>query len=408
MTSWGGSDDSVSTGAIRTDVIRVLIADDDDVMRHTLARIVDRSEGMELAGSAADGAEAVRMGASLQPDVALIDVSMPGWSGVEVTEALRTASPATRIVALSGSAERTAVLAMLAAGAAGYLLKGPSTNLAEAVRAASRGEGVLAHEVASDVIGELSTHLSRQHQEETEHLRQRNEIFQAIDHGLRISFQPVVSLASRRVVGHEALSRFGTGPTRPPDQWFAQAWSVGLGFELETCAFQQAVSDAGQAQAARFMSVNLSPVVLTDPRFAAQMESCSMVDRLILEVTEHAVVDDYDALTRALNRFRAAGARVAIDDAGAGHSSLRHVLILRPDIVKIDISLITGIHEDPAKQAVAAGIISSTRDLGAVIVAEGIEKEAELRCVADLGAHYGQGYLLGRPSPLGPSLFPTP
>ncbi len=388
-------------------LIRVLIADDDEAVRRTLARIVGRSDGLVLAGAAATGAEAVRLGLELQPDVALIDVSMPGGDGIQVTEALRAGSPATRVVALSGSAERGEVLAMLAAGASGYLLKGASTDVAAALRAASRGEGVLAGEIASEVIGELSNRLSRQRHDENERHLKAARIRDALDGGLHMAFQPVLSLDTGQVVGHEALARFRVGPARPPDQWFAEAWSAGLGYELEVAAFRRAVATAFLSPSGRLVGVNLSPVVIADPRFAAEFDSCPIADRLVLEVTEHAVVDDYGPLCRALDRFRAAGARVAVDDAGAGYASLRHVLILRPDLVKLDRSLVTGIHDDQAKRAVAVGIISSARELGAEVVAEGIEVEAELRCVADLGARLGQGYFLGRPSPLGPALFPT-
>ncbi len=408
MTGRGGTTDRAGATTLEGGgTIRVLIADDDEAVRRTLARLVARSDGLVLAGAATSGDEAISLGLALQPDVALIDVSMPGRDGIKVTEALRAGSPATRVVALSGSAERAEVLGMLAAGASGYLLKGATTDLVAALRAAGRGEGVLAGEIASEVIGELSTRLSRQREDEQERHLRAARVRDAIDGGLHMAFQPVMTLDTGRIAGHEALARFRTGPARPPDQWFAEAWSVGMGFELELAAFQQAVATAARVAGTRLVSVNLSPGVLTDPRFAAQMETCPLADRLVLEVTEHAVVDDYGPLVRALHRYRAAGARVAVDDAGAGYASLRHVLILRPDLVKLDRSLVTGIHEDQAKRAVAVGIISSASELGATVVAEGIEEEAELRCVAGLGARLGQGYLLGRPSPLGPALYPA-
>ena len=154
MTGRGGTTDRAGATTLEGGgTIRVLIADDDEAVRRTLARLVARSDGLVLAGAATSGDEAISLGLALQPDVALIDVSMPGRDGIKVTEALRAGSPATRVVALSGSAERAEVLGMLAAGASGYLLKGATTDLVAALRAAGRGEGVLAGEIASEVIG---------------------------------------------------------------------------------------------------------------------------------------------------------------------------------------------------------------------------------------------------------------
>lgn len=226
-------------------------------------------------------------------------------------------------------------------------------------------------------------------------------IREAMAGGLTMAFQPICFLEDGRVTGREALARFGTGPRWSPEQWFARAWEVGLGFELEMAAFGRAVAAAAQHPDPSWrLGVNLAPAVITDSRLAAQMEACPVVDRLVIEVTEHAVIDDYGPLVRSLETFRAAGARVAVDDAGAGYASLRHVLMIRPDIVKLDRSLISGIHADEAKQAMAVALISAAAGMGADVVAEGIEEESELSCVTGLGAQFGQGYLLGRPGPL--------
>lgn len=415
MDSWGGttgtSDTATASSGDAASLcrdVRVLIADDDESVRIALARLIERSPGLTLVAAASDSREAVALGLAVKPDVALVDVSMPGGGGVEVTRALRDGSPGTRVVALSGSTEREKIMAMLEAGATGYLVKGVSRDLAKALRSASRGEGVLAGEVASEIIGELGTRLNRQRNEETQRHQQEECIREAMNGGLHIAYQPIVDLQSGRIAGHEALSRFREGPRRPPDQWFAEAWAVGLGFELEMVALRVALEGMARADTWQLLAVNVSPGVLTDRRFGGRLASCPLIDRLIIEVTEHAVVDDYGPLLRSLNELRAAGARVAVDDCGAGYASLRHVLTLRPDLVKLDRSLVTDLQNDQAKRAVASGIVALAGELGASIVAEGIETEAELRCVTDLGATYGQGYYLGRPSPLGPAVVPAP
>ncbi|OMQ14171.1 hypothetical protein A7K94_0218525 [Modestobacter sp. VKM Ac-2676] len=121
---------------------------------------------------------------------------------------------------------------------------------------------------------------------------------------------------------------------------------------------------------------------------------------LTVEVTEHAPVDDYDALVGAIACLRTAGIRLAVDDVGAGYASLRHVLRLRPDAVKLDIALVAGVHEDPAKQAMVTALVAFSGQTGVRLVAEGLEDPAEREALQDLGVGYGQGHLFGRPAPL--------
>ena len=124
--------------------------------------------------------------------------------------------------------------------------------------------------------------------------------------------------------------------------------------------------------------------------------------RLVAEITEHAPIDDYARLGEAVGKLRAHGMRLAIDDAGAGYSSLRNILELRPDMIKLDSSLVRDIDSDRSKQALASGLISFAAEIGSGIVAEGIESEPELERLVTLGVEHGQGYLLGRPAPLRP------
>ena len=120
-----------------------------------------------------------------------------------------------------------------------------------------------------------------------------------------------------------------------------------------------------------------------------------------MEITEHEPVEDYEELAGALRPLRELGVRIAIDDAGAGYASLRHTLALAPDIVKVDIALTSAIDTDRAKRALASALISFADEMGITIVAEGIETEASLRTLVDLGVRYGQGFHLARPAPLG-------
>jgi EAL domain-containing protein (putative c-di-GMP-specific phosphodiesterase class I) len=117
-----------------------------------------------------------------------------------------------------------------------------------------------------------------------------------------------------------------------------------------------------------------------------------------VELTEHSAVEDYDALEGALRPLREVGLRIAVDDAGAGYATFRHILRLQPDFIKLDRSLISGIDGDPARRALAGAVVAFAREMRGVVVAEGIERSGELAVLLGLGVDAGQGYLLGRPS----------
>jgi EAL domain-containing protein (putative c-di-GMP-specific phosphodiesterase class I) len=123
-------------------------------------------------------------------------------------------------------------------------------------------------------------------------------------------------------------------------------------------------------------------------------------NRLVLEMTEHAVVEDYDALQAALAQLRRFGIRVAVDDAGAGFASLRHILSLVPEFIKLDRSLTSGIDSDLPKRALARGLISFAQEIGTSVIGEGVETASELEALRELGVGFAQGYYLGRPVPL--------
>jgi EAL domain-containing protein (putative c-di-GMP-specific phosphodiesterase class I)/CheY-like chemotaxis protein len=375
--------------------IRVLVADDDEGIRRSIARLLSRSVGLDLVGSAADAEEAVELGSRTHPDVALVDVRMPKGGGVRAARELHECTPETKVVALSGHADRAGVLEMLSTGAVGYLLKGADVDLVQGILAASRGEGVLANEVAADVIGELGGRLARQRQDEESERLRAERIERIIDErDFQILFQPVVDLHSGRMVGVEALARFLAEPYRTPDLWFKDAWNLGLGLDLELAAVLMAL-DSAQRLPDVIVALNVSPLAVRSSRLR---DALLQSDRsLVIELTEHAVVEDYDVLIDALAPLRQHGIRVAVDDAGAGYASLRHVLHVKPDFIKLDISLISNIGEDRNKRSLAESICSFARESGVKLIAEGIETQTELECVTALGVDFGQGFLLAKP-----------
>jgi EAL domain-containing protein (putative c-di-GMP-specific phosphodiesterase class I) len=216
--------------------------------------------------------------------------------------------------------------------------------------------------------------------------------------GLRVVFQPIVSLATLDVIGVEALSRFEGGPPRP-DLWFAEAVVVQRAMQLEEASIAMAVAQIADLADSVYLSVNASPELVCDWAERALPEGVPY-DRLVVEITEHAATVDYDVLARSLDALRERGVRVAIDDAGAGYSSFRHVLQVRPDVIKLDMTLTRDIDSDPGRRALARALIDFAREVGVGIVAEGVETPGELAALRDLGVDAGQGYLFARPGPL--------
>ena len=230
----------------------------------------------------------------------------------------------------------------------------------------------------------------------------RHSVLEAIDdllarRTMRVVYQPVVDLVTGTVRGVEALARFDD-LSRTTEQWFTAARHVQRGAELELHAARMALAQRPATHPELWL--NLSASVLASPA-AQEMLAAHDVSRLVLEVSEHEQVSDYAALRSLLTPLRARGLLLAVDDAGAGFASLRHVLELAPDVVKLDISLVCDLAEDPSRQALVVALVAFCRDAGALVVAEGVENEGQLAALRAAGVGLGQGYHLGRPVPGG-------
>jgi PAS domain S-box-containing protein len=214
---------------------------------------------------------------------------------------------------------------------------------------------------------------------------------------LDIFLQPIVNLTTREVCAYEALSRFHGSDGPSPEVWFGEAWSVGRGIELEMLAVRKAVELLPSLPGQTGLSINVSPPTIAAPGFLRSF--AGIEDRIRLEITEHLRVSDYVVLLDSLAPFRARGGQVAVDDFGAGYASLSHIINLRPDWVKLDIALVDRVDTDPIVQAVVTGVVSFARPANIRLVAEGIESQAQLSTLLDLGLQYGQGYFFGHPLP---------
>jgi diguanylate cyclase (GGDEF)-like protein len=227
--------------------------------------------------------------------------------------------------------------------------------------------------------------------------QQRAEIdaLLAMEEPITPVFQPLVELGTGRLIGFEALSRFNSEPHRTPDAWFNQAGRCGRGLALEMAAIKAALAAPGRPPGT-YLSLNFSPSALASPKIMAILPR-NMSD-IVVEVTEHELASEDGGLEEGLAKMRARGARIAVDDAGAGYAGLNQVMRVQPDVIKLDRSLIEGVHSDSAKSALVEFFVMFARRVGAGVCTEGIETLDELRTLINLGVSYGQGFLLGRPS----------
>lgn len=255
-----------------------------------------------------------------------------------------------------------------------------------------------------DVMRMFSDVVSREINGEIASRMRETEIRSRIEATLRdgqfsLAYQPIFELGAKAPSGFEALCRFSAEPYRTPDVWFAEAEKIGLQMDLELAVVERALDGLSDLPEGVYVSINLSPQTVIETDLYAALKGYPL-ERIVLELTEHATVTDYDSLLGNLAPLRFDGMKLAVDDAGAGYSGLQHILRLRPDMIKLDMTLTRDIDRDWPRRSLAAALVHFAAETRAVIVAEGIETAGELRALQDLGVHRGQGYFLGRPQDL--------
>lgn len=216
---------------------------------------------------------------------------------------------------------------------------------------------------------------------------------------LLTAFQPINELPDGNVIGVEALTRFVGHDGASADVWFREAAASGLGTDLEIAALHCALTAAREVPRNMFVAFNLTPATCHDPRVRETLGGAQLTpDRIVVEITGSPGTAEGLSWADALGPLRRRGLRLAVSASGAGFVSMDQITRLRPDIIKLERHLIEGIKDSEGQQIRAASIIELARQIGAAVVAEGIETRAELSAVSALGVAAGQGYLLGRPS----------
>jgi len=384
---------------------RILIVDDSPANVRLLEAILARAGHTNVVSTTRPG-EVLDLFHAERPDLVLLDLRMPGLDGLEVMAQLRASQSPLEflpILIMTADLSRPSRERALDAGANDFLTKPfdraeVTLRVQNLLQTRALNRRLSDHSVKLQVEVDREREHRRQVEEEKVHIKMRMQ--RVLDGaGLEVHAQPIIDLKSGGVAGVEALARFAGPPHQGPDRWFAEAAGVGMGLELELSAVRRAFSNLRLISPETFLAVNVSPETLCSSALQAALDDVPC-DRVVLEVTEHARVDDYAELQEVRRRLHDRGVRLAVDDMGAGISSLQHVIKLRPDVIKLDRSMIANLESDRVRRALTAALVELATGIEAVVVAEGVETPAELAALKQLKVPYGQGYLLGRPAPI--------
>lgn len=374
---------TLAPGMTPAPTFRVMVVDDDAVIRMSEAAIL-RKAGYDVI-EAASGTEALASLAIEPCDLMLLDVLMPDLDGPSVVRELQRDAELSHlpVIYVTGLDDSEFLAASLDDGVDDYVVK-PAAPHELIARVKARLRGAQARSTTQAAIDAQ--------------VRADRALIEDVIRGggHRAVFQPIVDLVTNRTVGYEALTRFDDG-TRP-DLQFARARRVGLGHELELVTTRRSLQESTALPSDAYVSINVSASFLVE---STDLQGIlrSFVDRpVVLEITEHEEIEDYDAVRLALLGL-GTNISLAIDDVGSGYASLRHLLRLAPRIVKLDMEWTESMESEDNYIGAIVALSAMAERMGARLVTEGIETEAQLDLLRSLGVRYGQGYLLGRPVP---------
>lgn len=382
------------------DRIRVLVADDEALVRESLVRVLESDPSLEVIGVAPDAQGAIDLAASRRPDVALVDVRMPG-GGPRAAREIAQRCPPTRVLALSAFENREAVLEMIRAGARGYVGKHvTNVELLAAVHRTVEGTRELTPSAMHEVFRAFAEAVADQ-PPPPDPTGPRDRILRIIGReAVDFAFQPIGEIDTLRVTGVEAFARFRTRPRRPPHVWLEEAERLGLRRDLELTTVLAALRYLERIPADCYLALKLSDEVARSPELVELVRGWPC-HRVVLELSERAMPVDDEQPTDALGELRGRGVRMAVDAGSTGFPGMRHVFRLSPDLIKLDASITRGIQsDDPTRQALAGSLVALARRIGASVVANGVETERELQLLRQIGVRWAQGYYLARPSRL--------
>jgi PAS domain S-box-containing protein len=368
---------------------RALVADDDAEMRRSVGRLL-RKAGFEVV-DVDSGFRAISALEAQRFDVVVSDVQMPDGGGLDLLRAVRRVDLDVPVILMTGEPSVTAAAEAVEHGAFRYLTKPLDTpGFMKIVEHAAR-----AHAMAR--IRREAYSITGAHGGTTDRAGLEVRFAQALD-GMWMAFQPIVDAKTGAPFGVEALMRSNEPSIPNPPALLDAASQLGrlplIGRkvrELSSAAIASRTDDLA-------LFVNLHPDDLFDVDLIADRAALTRVaPRVILEVTERASLDSSARLTERIARLRQLGFRLAVDDIGAGYSGLTSFTELMPEVVKIDMSLVRDVHKSALKQRTIGALCKLCRDVGTLVVGEGVETSEERDTLVGLGCDLLQGYLIGRP-----------
>ena len=375
--------------------IRVLVADDEEGVRDVLGAVIASDPTLTLVGSAAEADSAIALATEEQPDVALVDVRMPGGGGLRAAKEISRRSATTKIIAVSAHEDSDTVLSMLLAGASGYVAKSDPTD--EILRTIHRTLEDRPAPGANEIERVLNTFdACREHLQGRTSITdlQHRRIERALHRGsMSAELRPIGDLRTGEIAGADATAAFRTGPDRSVDAWFAEARAVGKHVPLELSLVREALSEIDRVPDGAFIAVTVSPDTICSPKLRHTLEG-AQPDRVVLAISEQEPIHDDQAFDEDLFELRDGGIRIAIDDAGTGIASLRHLRRIAPDFVRIDETITSRMQEKQTRVALAATVTSFCAAVGAEVIAKKVGTQAEAEVMAELGIRLAQGDFL--------------
>ena len=372
-------------------VSQILIVDDDNLVANGHARLL-RRQGHEVA-TASSTSEAIAMMAAKTFDVVVSDIMMPDGDGIQMLRAAHTFDADLPVILMTGAPTIESAVLAVDSGAVKYLMKPvPTGELETAVEEAIAGFRLARHRrdafdsaghsvQAADALSALSSSFGS-----------------AVDQ-LWMAYQPIVSWSKRSVFAFEALLRTRDASFPNPGVLLSAAEQLHKLDFLGQAIRNTVATRLAEADPNTIAFINLHPEDLSGAAlYSAQQRLSAFASRVVLEITERATLDEIQGLPARVATLRQMGYRIAIDDLGSGYSGLSSIVQLKPDIVKLDMSLVRGVEADPTKRKLVASLVNVCRDLGIQTVAEGIETAAERDALIDAGCDLLQGYLFARPA----------
>jgi EAL domain-containing protein (putative c-di-GMP-specific phosphodiesterase class I) len=371
---------------------RVLVVEADREARNLLGRLIEETgHEVETVSSAEEGIARL---ASAPCDVIVCNIQLPGIDGLELLRRVRLQDLDVPVVLITDAPSVPTAARALEYGAYRYLKQPHSLEeVTETVR-----DAVRFHQLAR-IRRQAVEFLGGQNISPGDRTGLEARFERALDR-LTMAFQPVVNWKTRTLLGYEALVRTSEPSMSNPHLFFEAAGRLHRVQELGRAIRSEVARRAPEAPPDAQLFVNVHASDLVDEQLWSPTAPLSaLARRVVLELTERASFDEILGVSERVAAVRALGFRIAIDDLGAGYAGLTTLSQLRPEMVKIDMSLIRSIETSPVKQSIISSISTLCKDLGMLVVAEGIETPPERDTVAGLGCDHMQGYLFGRPTP---------